>query len=192
MSSKEQIWDIARKRYNLSEAHVIKAKRLGLNPKNFSRYGMPSKKQRWKKPLPKFIDDLYAKRFKGKKFTKIKARPFLDVLHDDIQELLKLNYRWVIRGAYPKGMTKNGFCETYCKKYKIVTFLTKKTKGHSVILKLNKAEYLILGKKENMELLKANNLFPPPYCISETPLVIDSKRYTINEKGQLLILEKSE
>jgi len=39
------------------------AKELGLNPKKFSSYA-PSKQESWKEPLPEFIEEIYAIRFK--------------------------------------------------------------------------------------------------------------------------------
>ncbi len=58
-------WIETRKKYNLSHAQIQMARELGLNPKKFG--GMANHKQeRWKVPLPDYIEDLYEKRFRKK------------------------------------------------------------------------------------------------------------------------------
>ena len=58
-------WIEARKKYNLSHAQIQMARELGLNPKKFG--GMANHKQeRWKVPLPDYIEELYEKRFRKK------------------------------------------------------------------------------------------------------------------------------
>ena len=60
---KYQLWIEARRRYHLSDAHIQMARELGLNPKKFG--GLANTKQeRWKLPLPEFIEELYLKRSK--------------------------------------------------------------------------------------------------------------------------------
>jgi hypothetical protein len=55
-------WVDARKRHHLSHAHVQMARELGMNPKKLG--GLDNHRQeRWKLPLPLFIEDLYRKRF---------------------------------------------------------------------------------------------------------------------------------
>ena len=55
-------WFEARKRYRLSHAHVQMARELGLNPAKLG--GMANDHQeRWKAPLPQFLEQLYRKRF---------------------------------------------------------------------------------------------------------------------------------
>ena len=55
-------WFEARKRYRLSHAHVQMARELGLNPTKLG--GMANDRQeRWKAPLPQFLEQLYLKRF---------------------------------------------------------------------------------------------------------------------------------
>ena len=62
LSPKYQAWVDARKRFHLSHAHVQMARELGMNPKKLG--GKANHKQeRWKVPLPQFIEDLYFKRF---------------------------------------------------------------------------------------------------------------------------------
>ena len=57
------IWIEARKRHRLSDAQVQMARELGLNPKKLG--GMDNHEQeRWKEPLPQFIETLYQKRFR--------------------------------------------------------------------------------------------------------------------------------
>jgi hypothetical protein len=55
-------WIDARKRHHLSHAHVQMARELGMNPKKLG--GLDNHRQeRWKLPLPLFIEELYLKRF---------------------------------------------------------------------------------------------------------------------------------
>jgi hypothetical protein len=55
-------WFEARKRYRLTHAQVQMARELGLNPKKLG--GMANQRQEpWKVPLPKFIEEIYFKRF---------------------------------------------------------------------------------------------------------------------------------
>lgn len=57
-----QDWVQARRRHHLSHAHVQMARELGMNPKKLG--GLDNHRQeRWKAPLPEFIEDLYHKRF---------------------------------------------------------------------------------------------------------------------------------
>jgi hypothetical protein len=62
LSPKYQPWVDARKRFQLSHAHIQMARELGLNPKKLG--GMANHNQEpWKLPLPQFIEKLYFKRF---------------------------------------------------------------------------------------------------------------------------------
>ena len=55
-------WIEVRKKYRLSHAQVQMARELGMNPKKFA--GMANHTQEpWKAPLPKYIEELYRKRF---------------------------------------------------------------------------------------------------------------------------------
>ena len=57
-----QIWIDARKRYHLSHAQVQMARELGMNPRKFG--GLANHRQeRWKLPLPNFIEHLYSRNF---------------------------------------------------------------------------------------------------------------------------------
>lgn len=60
---KDQIWIDARKRFQLSDAHIQMARELGMNPKKFGKLAN-HKQEPWKLPLPDFIEELYFKRFK--------------------------------------------------------------------------------------------------------------------------------
>ena len=65
-----QNWIEAKKRYRLSDMHIQMARELGMNPKRFG--GLANHKQeKWKAPLPIFIENLYFKRFKREKPTSI-------------------------------------------------------------------------------------------------------------------------
>jgi hypothetical protein len=62
----KQNWIEARNKYHLSDTHIQMARELGMNPKKFG--GLANHKQeKWKSPLPDFIEDLYYKRFKNAK-----------------------------------------------------------------------------------------------------------------------------
>jgi len=55
-------WIDARKRHHLSHAQVQMARELGMNPRRLG--GLDNHRQeRWKLPLPLFIEELYRKRF---------------------------------------------------------------------------------------------------------------------------------
>lgn len=55
-------WIYARKRHRLSHAQVQMARELGMNPKKLG--GLDNhRQQRWKLPLPLFVEELYEKRF---------------------------------------------------------------------------------------------------------------------------------
>ena len=59
---KLQPWIEARKRFQLSHAHIQMARELGMNPKKFG--GLANHRQQpWKAPLPAFIEGLYFDRF---------------------------------------------------------------------------------------------------------------------------------
>ncbi len=55
-------WIQARKRHSLSHAHVQMARELGLNPRKLGSIDNHDQ-ERWKAPLPEFIEQLYLKRF---------------------------------------------------------------------------------------------------------------------------------
>ncbi len=57
-----QIWIDARNKYHLSHAQIQMARDLGMNPKKFGSLAN-QKQERWKLPLPQFIEHLYVKRF---------------------------------------------------------------------------------------------------------------------------------
>ena len=57
-------WAEARRRHRLSERHAQMARELGLNPKKLGKIDN-HRQEPWKAPLPEFIEQLYAKRFKG-------------------------------------------------------------------------------------------------------------------------------
>jgi hypothetical protein len=59
---KLQIWIEARRRFHLSDAQVQMARELGMNPRNFGSLNN-QRQEKWKLPLPQFIESLYFKRF---------------------------------------------------------------------------------------------------------------------------------
>jgi len=65
-----QIWIDARKKYHLSHTHLQMARELGMNPKKFGSLAN-HKQERWKLPLPQFIEQLYFKRFGKSKLDRV-------------------------------------------------------------------------------------------------------------------------
>lgn len=59
---KMKAWDAARKRHRLSHAQVEMARALGMNPAKLGKLDNHDQEP-WKLPLPKFIEELYVKRF---------------------------------------------------------------------------------------------------------------------------------
>ncbi len=59
---KFQVWVDARQRFRLSHVHIQMARELGLNPSKFGSLANHDQ-ERWKAPLPEFIEDLFFKRF---------------------------------------------------------------------------------------------------------------------------------
>ena len=57
-----QAWTDARRRHRLSHAHAQMAYELGMNPTKFGKIDN-HRQERWKAPLPQFIESLYFKRF---------------------------------------------------------------------------------------------------------------------------------
>jgi hypothetical protein len=57
-----QVWIDARKRHRLSHAQVQMARELGMKPKSLRKLDNHHR-ERWKVPLPQFIEELYRKRF---------------------------------------------------------------------------------------------------------------------------------
>jgi len=84
-----QAWIHGRKRHRLSHAHVQMARELGMNPKQLGKLDN-DRQERWKAPLPMFIEDLYFKRF---------GRPRPGVVRS-IEEIVRL--------AEEKRMAKRG------------------------------------------------------------------------------------
>ena len=70
--SKLQIWIEARKRHKLGDMHIQMARELGLNPKKFGKLDN-HKQERWKAPLPQFIERIYFKHFKKDRPDTIKS-----------------------------------------------------------------------------------------------------------------------
>jgi hypothetical protein len=59
---KLQAWIDARNRHHLSHAHLQMARELGMNPAKLGKLDN-HKQEPWKLPLPRFIEELYLKRF---------------------------------------------------------------------------------------------------------------------------------
>ena len=63
MIDKNKKWIEAKKKFCLSDMHIQMARELGMNPKKFGSLAN-NKQEKWKSPLPIFIEDIYFKRFK--------------------------------------------------------------------------------------------------------------------------------
>lgn len=72
LSPKYQIWIDARKKFHLSHAHIQMARELGMNPQKFGKIAN-SKQEKWKVPLPQFIERIYFKRFNKKGPSVVKS-----------------------------------------------------------------------------------------------------------------------
>lgn len=55
-------WIEARKKFRLSDMHIQMARELGMNPRKFGSLAN-HKQEKWKSPLPEFIESLYYRRF---------------------------------------------------------------------------------------------------------------------------------
>ena len=62
LGPKYQAWIDARKEFRLSHAQIQMARELGMNPKKFGKLAN-HKQERWKSPLPEFIEESYFKHF---------------------------------------------------------------------------------------------------------------------------------
>ena len=65
-------WIDARRKYKLSHSHIQMARELGLNPKKFGSLSNTNQ-QRWKIPLPEYIEEIYFKHFKKKQPDNIRS-----------------------------------------------------------------------------------------------------------------------
>ena len=63
MGRKTEEWIKAKKKYRLSDMQIQMARELGMNPKKFGSLAN-HKQEKWKLPLPDFIEELYFKRFR--------------------------------------------------------------------------------------------------------------------------------
>jgi hypothetical protein len=66
MIDKNKKWIEAKKKFHLSDTHIQMARELGMNPQKFGSLAN-HKQEKWKAPLPDFIEELYFKRFKKEK-----------------------------------------------------------------------------------------------------------------------------
>ena len=63
MIDKNKKWIDAKKKFRLSDTHIQMARELGMNPMKFGSIAN-HKQEKWKTPLPEFIEEIYFKRFK--------------------------------------------------------------------------------------------------------------------------------
>ena len=69
---KLQAWIDARRRFHLSHAQVQMARELGMNPKKLG--GKANHKQEpWRTPLPRYIEELYLRRFKKERPDNVRS-----------------------------------------------------------------------------------------------------------------------
>jgi hypothetical protein len=71
MTDKNKKWIETKKKYHLSDTQIQMARELGMNPQKFGSLAN-HKQEKWKAPLPDFIEELYFKRFKKEKPDVIK------------------------------------------------------------------------------------------------------------------------
>lgn len=71
MIDKNKKWIEAKKKFHLSDKHIQMARELGMNPQKFGSLAN-HKQEKWKAPLPDFIEELYFNRFKKEKPDDIK------------------------------------------------------------------------------------------------------------------------
>ena len=62
LATKFQVWVDARRKFRLSHGHIQMARELGMDPRKFGKVANHDQ-ERWKAPLPVFIENLYLKRF---------------------------------------------------------------------------------------------------------------------------------
>ena len=63
MIDKNKKWIDAKKKFRLSDTHIQMARELGMNPMKIGSIAN-HKQEKWKTPLPEFIEEIYFKRFK--------------------------------------------------------------------------------------------------------------------------------
>lgn len=69
---KYQVWVDARKRFHLTDAQIQMARELGMNPKGFGKLAN-HKQERWKLPLPAFIEQRYFRRFRKERPDNVRS-----------------------------------------------------------------------------------------------------------------------
>lgn len=65
-TAKIEKWLEVKKKFKLSDMHIQMARELGMNPKKTGSLAN-HKQEKWKRPLPEFIEDIYYDRFKKEK-----------------------------------------------------------------------------------------------------------------------------
>lgn len=61
MSSKEELWNEAKKKCRLNNDDIRIAKEMGLNPKSLIK-NIPNKNEQWKAPVKSWIREMYEER----------------------------------------------------------------------------------------------------------------------------------
>jgi hypothetical protein len=114
LNPKLQAWIDARHRYRLSHAQVQMARELGMNPAKLGKLDN-HKQERWKLPLPQFIEHLYFDRF-GQRVpemvTSIEDRARLEQQKREARRIVKQQRRaqagendaTTIAGSQPAGV----------------------------------------------------------------------------------------
>lgn len=79
MAKNIEKWISAQKKFRLSDKRIQMARELGLNPDKFGKLNN-HEQQRWKAPLPIFIENIYFKHFKRESPETIK--PLAQIIAD--------------------------------------------------------------------------------------------------------------
>lgn len=80
MAVKIEKWVVAQKKHRLSDKHVQMARELGLNPDKLGKIDN-HEQERWKAPLPQFIERIYFKHFKREE--PVVVRSLKEIIADD-------------------------------------------------------------------------------------------------------------
>jgi hypothetical protein len=101
-----QQWIDARKRHHLSHAHIQMARELGMKPKSLGKLDN-HRQERWKLPLPEFIEELYLKRF-GKERPDVVMSIEDRARHQQQKKAAQREARLLRREAAPPKLPEGG------------------------------------------------------------------------------------
>ena len=99
-------WIVAQKKHRLSDTHVQMARELGLNPDKLGKIDN-HKQEVWKAPLPKFIEEIFYKRFKKERPDVVK--PLKQILKEqEIKTKTKKKEKEIRRKEREQEQINNG------------------------------------------------------------------------------------